>query len=207
MRLLLAGAGPEEAPLAAWARERGIDGDVEFLGSVADVPALLARCSFTVLPSLSEGMPNAVLESLAHGRAVVASAVGGVPEILDQAEVSLSRRESRMRSPKPCRLYWQTRHLAARLGAEGRDIVHERFGIDRMVDESTAAVQGLLAGRSPHEASRDQQSWWTCPVKRAPRQCTRLPLDGQIARRDCATGASGAVSSEESWISGKENSR
>ena len=83
-RLQFAGAGPAEQTLRARARELGIDGEVDFLGSVADVPALLAECSFTVLPSLTEGMPNAVLESLAHGRPVVASAVGGVPEILDR---------------------------------------------------------------------------------------------------------------------------
>ncbi len=70
--------------LRAQARELGIDEEVDFLGSVADVPALLDGCLFTVLPSLTEGMPNAVLESLAHRRPVIASAVGGVPVILSR---------------------------------------------------------------------------------------------------------------------------
>jgi glycosyltransferase involved in cell wall biosynthesis/O-antigen/teichoic acid export membrane protein len=147
-RLELAGAGPEEGPLRALARERGIDEEVEFLDSVADVPALLARCSFTVLPSLSEGMPNAVLESLAHGRAVIASAVGGVPEILGQGGgVLVPPGDPEALADAMCALLADPA-LAARLGAEGRALVHDRFGIDRMVDESLRLYSRLLAARS-----------------------------------------------------------
>ena len=152
-RLELAGAGPEEGPLRALARERGIDEDVEFLDSVADVPALLAGCSFTVLPSLSEGMPNAVLESLAHGRAVIASAVGGVPEILGHGGgVLVPPGDPEALADAMCALLTDPA-LAARLGAEGRALVHERFGIDRMVDESLRLYSRLLAARS-HRATR-----------------------------------------------------
>jgi glycosyltransferase involved in cell wall biosynthesis len=152
-RLELAGAGPEEGPLRALARERGIDEEVEFLDSVADVPALLARCSFTVLPSLSEGMPNAVLESLAHGRAVIASAVGGVPEILGHGGgVLVPPGDPEALADAMCALLTDPA-LAARLGAEGRALVHDRFGIDRMVDESLRLYSRLLAARS-HQATR-----------------------------------------------------
>jgi L-malate glycosyltransferase len=152
-RLQLAGSGPEEASLRARAREYGIEEDVQFLGSVADVPALLDDCSFTVLPSLSEGMPNAVLESLAQGRAVVASAVGGIPEILirgggilvpaGDAEALAGAMGSLLADPA----------RAARLGAEGRAVVSDVFGIDRMVGESLRLYRGLLAGRSPREVT------------------------------------------------------
>jgi len=152
-RLELAGTGPEEGPLRALARERGIDEDVEFLDSVADVPALLARCSFTVLPSLSEGMPNAVLESLAHGRAVIASAVGGVPEILGQGGGVLVPPGDPEALADAMRALLADPALAARLGAEGRALVHDRFGIDRMVDESLRLYSRLLAARS-HRATR-----------------------------------------------------
>jgi L-malate glycosyltransferase len=152
-RLQLAGSGPEEEPLRARAREHGIDGYVEFLGSVADVPALLARCSFTVLPSLSEGMPNAVLESLAHGRAVVASSVGGVPEILDWGGGVLVPPGDPEALADAMRTLLADPALAARLGAEGRALVRDRFGIDRMVEESLRLYRGLLAGRSPREVS------------------------------------------------------
>jgi glycosyltransferase involved in cell wall biosynthesis/O-antigen/teichoic acid export membrane protein len=144
-RLLLAGTGPEEGALRALARARGIEADVEFLGPVADVPALLARCSFSVLPSLTEGMPNAVLESLAQGRAVVASAVGGVPEILERGGgILVPPGDAGSLADAMCALLADPA-LAARLGAEGRGLVHDLFGIDRMVEESLRLYQGLLA--------------------------------------------------------------
>lgn len=82
LRLVLAGAGPEEPRLRALTVRLAIGDEVAFLGSVDDVRARLARCSFTVLASRSEGSPNAVLESLAAGRGVVATDVGGVRELV-----------------------------------------------------------------------------------------------------------------------------
>ncbi len=184
-RLELAGAGPEEGPLRALARERGIDEDVEFLGSVADVPALLAKCSFTVLPSLSEGMPNAVLESLAHGRAVIASAVGGVPEILGRGGgVLVPPGDADALADAMCALLTDPA-LAARLGAEGRLLVRNRFGIDRMVDESLRLYQGLLAGRSPRESAGPESEDRPDPAPPVP---TRLPLENLIRSNTAPAG-------------------
>jgi glycosyltransferase involved in cell wall biosynthesis/O-antigen/teichoic acid export membrane protein len=148
-RLQLAGAGPEEGPLRARARELGIDGDVEFLGSVADVSALLVDCAFTVLPSLTEGMPNAVLESLAHGRAVIASAVGGVPEILEHGGGVLVPPGDQEALADAMRGLLVDPALTAHLGAEGRALVDDLFGTERMVQDSLRLYQGLLSGKSP----------------------------------------------------------
>jgi glycosyltransferase involved in cell wall biosynthesis len=151
-RLQLAGAGPEEGPLRARARELGIDGDIEFLGSVADVPALLADCAFTVLPSLTEGMPNAVLESLAHGRAVVASAVGGVPEILEHGGGVLVPPGDPAALAHAMRALLVDPAMTARLGAEGRAQVNNLFGVEQMVQETLQLYQALLSGESPRES-------------------------------------------------------
>ena len=143
-RLQFAGAGPAEQTLRAQARELGIDGEVDFLGSVADVPALLAECSFTVLPSLTEGMPNAVLESLAHGRPVVASAVGGVPEILDRGGGILVRPGDPEALAKAISTLLADPALMANLGAEGRALVRDSFGVDQLVADSLRLYYGLL---------------------------------------------------------------
>ena len=150
-RLQLAGTGPEEGTLRDRARELGIDGDVEFLGSVADVSALLEGCAFTVLPSLTEGMPNAVLESLAHGRAVVASAVGGVPEILEHGGGVLVPPGDPEALADAMRTLLVDPAMTARLGAEGRAIVNDLFGIERMVQDALRLYQGLLSSKSPQE--------------------------------------------------------
>jgi glycosyltransferase involved in cell wall biosynthesis len=145
------GSGPAAQALRAQARELGIDEEVDFLGSVADVPSLLADCSFTVLPSLTEGMPNAVLESLAHGRPVIASAVGGVPEILNHGGGILVRPGDPETLAEAMLILLADPGLATELGAEGRALVRDRFGVDRMVTDSLRLYYGLLGGRRPRE--------------------------------------------------------
>jgi glycosyltransferase involved in cell wall biosynthesis len=78
--LLLAGDGSQRSQLEQ--RARPIRDRVRFLGNRSDVPTLLAAADVTVLISDSEGLPLAILESLAAGRPVVASDVGGVREVL-----------------------------------------------------------------------------------------------------------------------------
>ena len=74
--------GPERAALEAEVERRQGGADVELLGERDDVPRLLAEADVFVLPSRSEGMPLSVLEAMAAGLPVIASAVGGVPELV-----------------------------------------------------------------------------------------------------------------------------
>jgi teichuronic acid biosynthesis glycosyltransferase TuaC len=82
--LLIAGEGPERARLETMASAAGLTDRVRLLGnrSQSELIDLYAAADVLLLPSLSEGMPNVVLEALACGLPVVATAVGGVPEIL-----------------------------------------------------------------------------------------------------------------------------
>ncbi len=82
--LLVVGDGPMEESLKQRAARLGLGERVLFLGQRPhqEVPRYLAACDLLVLPSRSEGQPNAVLEALAAERPVVAAAVGGVPEIV-----------------------------------------------------------------------------------------------------------------------------
>jgi glycosyltransferase involved in cell wall biosynthesis len=78
--LLLAGEGSERQALESRAASLGID--ARFLGQCEDVAPLLARADVVAHPSLEEGMSNAVMEAMAAGRAIVATSVGGTPELL-----------------------------------------------------------------------------------------------------------------------------
>src|SRR5690606_38745504 len=82
LRLLLVGDGPVEAALRDEARALDIADRVVFAGACDDVPALLPALDVFVLPSLTEGLSIALLEACAAGLAVVASEVGGNPEIV-----------------------------------------------------------------------------------------------------------------------------
>lgn len=81
-RLLLIGAGECEAALRAQVHEAGLDAQVQFLGERRDVDQLLPLLDAFVLCSATEGMSNALLEAMACGLPVIASAVGGNPETL-----------------------------------------------------------------------------------------------------------------------------
>jgi glycosyltransferase involved in cell wall biosynthesis len=86
--LTLAGAGPREADLRAQARELGLDTSVRFLGfkSRPDLAELFDAASFMVLPSRSEGLPRVVVEAMARGRAVVATKVGGLAQLVHEGQ-------------------------------------------------------------------------------------------------------------------------
>ncbi len=81
-RLLIVGEGPERSRLEADIARLGIGHAVEWLGHVDDTAPVYRRSAVLLLPSRSEGLPNVVLEAMAHGIPVVAAAVGGVPEIV-----------------------------------------------------------------------------------------------------------------------------
>lgn len=84
--ICLAGNGPMAEALQERARARGVGGRVQFLGECDDVPSLLAQADIFVLPSRSEALPNALIEAMAAGLPVVASRVGGVPEIVTHGQ-------------------------------------------------------------------------------------------------------------------------
>lgn len=91
VQLLVRGDGPERAALERQAAELGLDGRVRFLGAGTrdDVVRLFRAVDAALLTSAWENMPHAVLEALAAGTPVVATAVGGVPEVVRDGENGL----------------------------------------------------------------------------------------------------------------------
>ncbi len=88
LKLLLIGEGEEKVALVQLARELGVDERVIFAGRKPhqDIPVWMSAADVFCLPSLNEGCPNVVLEAMACGAKVVASDVGGVPDIIDTPE-------------------------------------------------------------------------------------------------------------------------
>jgi glycosyltransferase involved in cell wall biosynthesis len=83
LRFVIAGDGPERAAATALMAELGLRDRVTLLGWVDDLPAFYASIDVLVLSSINEGTPVAVIEAMAAGRCVVATAVGGVPDVVD----------------------------------------------------------------------------------------------------------------------------
>jgi glycosyltransferase involved in cell wall biosynthesis len=89
LHLAIAGRGELEASLAAHAAERGLAGHVHLLGLRSDVSAILAAADVFVLPSLSEGLPLALIEAMFAGRPIIASEVGEVGTALAGGRVGV----------------------------------------------------------------------------------------------------------------------
>lgn len=88
-RLILIGGGPEETALRAFAKAHLRADRVRFIGPTSDVPDMLRAMDIFVLPSLAEGMCNSLLEAMATGLPVVATAVGGNPELIEHERSGL----------------------------------------------------------------------------------------------------------------------
>lgn len=89
LRCILVGDGPERAALTASIVEHGLEEYVWLAGDRDDIPALLACMDVFVLPSLGEGISNTVLEAMATGLPVVATRVGGNPELVEDGVTGL----------------------------------------------------------------------------------------------------------------------
>jgi L-malate glycosyltransferase len=117
-----------------------------FTGSRSDVQRLLSEVAVSVLPSLTEGLSNTLLESMAAGVPVVATAVGGNPEIVEDGVTGLlvPPQSPALLAAAVGRLL-DSPQLAARLGAAGQRRIQRDFGCDRMVHETRQLYLNLLA--------------------------------------------------------------
>jgi glycosyltransferase involved in cell wall biosynthesis len=88
-RLQVAGDGACMTSVVGLTRELGLSDQVQFLGEVGDVPGLLAGASMFVLPSLTEGISLTLLEAMGRGLPVVATGVGGTPEVVEDGTSGL----------------------------------------------------------------------------------------------------------------------
>jgi glycosyltransferase involved in cell wall biosynthesis len=148
-RFDLIGSGTEYQRLVALAAARGVSHAVSFLGHSEAVPEQLAAADVFVLPSRSESLPNALLEAMAAGLPVVASAVGGILEVIDEGTTGLlvPAGDPRALADAVSRLM-SDGALATRLGAAARADVESRYSFDRMVAsfENIYLAQLMKAG-------------------------------------------------------------
>lgn len=89
LRLAVIGDGPERAGLEQRARDLGLDGRVSFTGWRRDLPFVYGGLDAVALSSRNEGTPVALIEAMAAGRPVVATAVGGVPDVVEHERSGL----------------------------------------------------------------------------------------------------------------------
>ncbi len=132
-KLLLVGDGPRREKLQHLAASLGIDGSVVFLGEQrrADVVKLLQGCEVFVLPSRSEPFGIAIIEAMACHKPVVATSVGGIPEIIDNGKNGvLVPPDNPDALAEALFNVCKDESLQQRLGANGYHTVQERFRLE-----------------------------------------------------------------------------
>jgi glycosyltransferase involved in cell wall biosynthesis len=145
LQWLLVSDGTLRAGYEARVRQLGLDGVVVFLGRRQDVPSLLARADLLLHPSWAEGFPNAVLEAMCAALPVVATRVGGCPELMgDHAGRLVEPRRPRELALAVDELL-QLPDRGRALGRRGRRRVEQCFSLDRMTASVEALYSELLA--------------------------------------------------------------
>jgi glycosyltransferase involved in cell wall biosynthesis len=145
----LAGEGAERHPLEELADRLGVADRVRFLGERSDVPDLLAACDVFVLPSLYEGLPISLLEAMAAERPSIATAIGGVDEVVRDGESGLLVPPAEPRAmASALRRLLADAELRTRLAAAGRSLVTTEFSARDMVRRVTE-LYGLLSDPAP----------------------------------------------------------
>ena len=154
--LVIAGDGPEKASLQALAERRGVAARVRLLGHREDLPRVFEAADVFVLSSLFEGMSNVLMEAMAQGKPCVATAVGGVSELMVDGEsgIVLPRSDAERIAATIERLM-DAPDLAARLGNAARERMATRFSVRenvRRFEELYATLAGSAAVVSAGEA-------------------------------------------------------
>jgi glycosyltransferase involved in cell wall biosynthesis len=144
-RFLIVGDGQKRQELEAYAERKGCAGKAIFTGFRMDIPEVLKEISVSVLPSLSEGLSNVLIESMAAGVPVVATEVGGNPEIVEDGVTGLLIPPRDAGSLAQAIVFLlQNSEKAAFMGQEGRRRIASRFSLTRAVDETQRLYVSLL---------------------------------------------------------------
>lgn len=148
-------AGDYRRELEARARRLGIADRVVFTGVRTDVGAFLDRAEISVLPSLSEGLSNSILESMAAGLPVVATRVGGTPELIAHRHNGLlvPPQDASALADAICAVLGN-RFLARRLGEQARRHVERDFSFERMYAETAQVYRRILAAKNRPDGPR-----------------------------------------------------
>jgi glycosyltransferase involved in cell wall biosynthesis len=155
---VLVGDGPEGPRLKGLARELGIEDSVLFAGRRGDMPSVYASLDIFVLPSLNEGMPLVILEAMAAKRAVIATRIAGIPEIIQHEQTGLLIEPGDIASLRDSivRLI-ADRGLRDRLAASGYAHVRQCHSREVMAKNYVRLYEGLLQVHAPAKDVQPQE--------------------------------------------------
>lgn len=157
--LTLAGDGPARPSVEARIKEFGLSGQVRLLGTRKDVPELLGSANIFVLTSDTEGLPITIIEAMAAGKPVVATRVGGVPDVVVDGETGILVPAGDVEQlARALEKMLRDEALRKRMGAAGSRAARERFDIVETVRHYEALYTRLLERKGiPAPAAGDTE--------------------------------------------------
>ena len=149
LQLLVVGEGPMERSLRSLADDLGIGRDIIFAGFRKDVPECTEAVDIATLPSHFEGMGRVLLEAMARSKPIVATRVGGIPDVVVDGSTGILVAPG---NPEECaealsRLISDPTERAA-MGRRGKERLVERFSSDKMVEGTSRVYTEILAAVS-----------------------------------------------------------
>jgi glycosyltransferase involved in cell wall biosynthesis len=152
--LLMVGDGPDRDQTERRAKELGVVRECFFLGYQDDVTAFLAAFDAFVLPSGNEGTPVSAIEALGAGRPVVATRVGGVPDVVrDGVDGYLVEAGDVAGLAEALARLAADPELRDRMGAAGRERVLPRYAVERLIDDVDRLYRSLLEAEGLQSAA------------------------------------------------------
>lgn len=158
-RLLLAGSGHEEVRLRGLAEKYGVVESVLFAGFRSDVASLMQASSLVLLPSRSEALPTVLMEAAACGRAVVASNLEGIPEVVSDGKTGLlvDPDDADGFSKAVIDLLSDTSRRNA-MGRRARERAVRDFSLERWVTDLRGLYEAAIEGRGRRLPNRDRST-------------------------------------------------
>jgi glycosyltransferase involved in cell wall biosynthesis len=141
------GDGPDRAAFESQSTKLGIGASVVFTGTRADMPGVYKSFDIFLLPSVNEGLPMSLLEAMAAGVPVIATAVGGIPEVVRGGQTGLLVKpaDAGELSAAIVRLLSDS-GLRTRLGLEGQQLVRRLYSAERMTQDYFAVYREVKEG-------------------------------------------------------------
>ncbi len=136
IKTIIVGEGPLSMELDRQAKELDVEDIIFFLGFRKDIPKILSSLDLFVLSSHLEGMGSSILDAMASRLPVVATKVGGIPEVVINGETGVlvpPRNPSAL--ARAILMLYSDKTLASRLGQKGYELVHRKFSAEAMADK------------------------------------------------------------------------
>jgi len=142
-RFLIVGRGPEEGALRKAVEQLGLSGSVMLVGAKDDLLPYYQAADVFILPSISEGLSNSMLEAMACGIAVLASRVGGAKDAIIPGVSGCLFDPLNKQELKAClRQHLADRGLSLRMGEQARKTAVEKYSMARVADELMEIYSG-----------------------------------------------------------------